>query len=104
MGPWLSAGCLDVVSVAMSGGAGLDDGDAGDPPLEDAVGGSPSGESVAAQEADGVVGEDAVAAAAVGDDLLVMRELCQPVVELLEGNVDGAGQVAAGVLGFGSDV
>ena len=62
-----------MVSVAMSGGAGLDDGDAGDPPLEYAVGGSPGGESVGVQEADGVVGEDAVAAAAVGDDLLVVR-------------------------------
>ena len=50
------------------------------------------------------MGEDAVAAAAVGDDLLVVRELGQPVGELLEGDVDGAGQVAAGVLGFGSDV
>jgi hypothetical protein len=94
MGPFLSPGCLGVVSVAMSGGAGLD-GDAGDPPLEDAVCGS-HGESVGVQEADGVVGEDAVAAAAVGDDLLVVRELYQPLAELLEGDVDGAGQVAAG--------
>src|SRR5687768_7650390 len=100
MGPFPSPGCLGVVSVSMSGGTGLDL-DTGDPPLQDAVGGSPGGESVGVQQADGVVGEDAVAAAAVGDDLLVVRELCQPAAELLEGDVQGAGQVAAGVLGFG---
>src|SRR5688572_25440932 len=58
MGPLLSPGCLGVVTVAMSGGTGLDDGDAGDPPLEDAVGGSPGGESAGVQLADGVVGQD----------------------------------------------
>jgi hypothetical protein len=50
------------------------------------------------------VGKDAVLAAAVGDDLALCGQLCEPVGQFLERDVDGAGEVAGGVLRSGADV
>jgi hypothetical protein len=57
--------------------------------------------------ADGVVGEHAVGAAAVGDDVFVFgnsgEELVEPV-QSIGWDGDGSGEVAGGVFDFGSDV
>jgi hypothetical protein len=49
------------------------DGVASQPPLEHPVDGPPGPESVGGQNADRVVGEDAVLATTVGDDLAICR-------------------------------
>ena len=59
---------------------------------------------MAAQQPDCVVCEHAVPAAAVCDDLAVRWQLRKPLSEFLEGDVEGSGQVASGVLGLGSHV
>ena len=54
-----------------------------------------------AEATDGVVGIDAVWAAAVGDDVAALRELVGDLVEAVEpvwGDVHGAGEVTGGVL------
>src|SRR5690606_21576951 len=67
-------------------------------PLEHAVLETERVDALAAQEAYGVVGEHAVGAAAVGDDLSLLTQLVDGGRELVEGEVAGAGDVAGGVL------
>ncbi len=54
---------------------------------------------MATQQADRVMREHAVAAAAVGEDVAVRWQLGKPLGELLEGDVDGTGEVPRDVLG-----
>ena len=60
--------------------------------------------AAAAQESDGVVGEDAVRAAAVGDDLDVGGEVLDVGGEPVDRDRTGAGDVSCGVLGLGAHV
>ena len=58
----------------------------------------------AAQLADGVVGKDAVRAAAVRDDVGVLGQRAKLAFELTDRNRSGAGDVPGRVLGFGPHV
>ena len=89
--------------MAPSAGGGLQ-WEAGEFPFEDAVGGALGGDAVLVEEADGVVGEDAVAASSVGDDLAVGGEFGQALGQLVEGDVERSGEVSGGVFGVGAHV
>jgi hypothetical protein len=54
--------------------------------------------SLCGEQADGVVGQYAVGAAAVGDDLLIVREVGELVGEFVEGDAQRARDVAGCVL------
>jgi hypothetical protein len=62
--PWQARSCAGWLGCVAGG-----DGQAGQPPFGHPAGQAAGGASLGAQQADGVVGEDAVWAAAVGDDL-----------------------------------
>lgn len=72
------------------GGAGVH-GNAGDAPFEDAGGGPAGDQAAGGEQPDGVVGEHAVLAAAVGADLAIAGQLGEPWLEFLQRDVDGAG-------------
>ena len=61
-------------------------------------------QSLLAQQADGLVREGAVGAAAVGDDLSVGGQLGQPPPQLTDRDRDRPGQVAGGILGGGPHI
>jgi hypothetical protein len=69
--------------VGVSGGA-FRDGQAGQAPLEHALVEAAGAATSGGEAVDGVVGQDAVGAAAVGDDLDVGGQLIEAVLELLE--------------------
>ena len=71
--------------------------------------GSPSSsrraaEALLAQQGHGLVGEGAVGAAAVGDDLPVSGQLGQPPPQLADRDGDRPGQVPGGILGGGPHI
>lgn len=76
---------------------------AGVAPLGQAVLQTEGALTATSEVADGVVGVDAVGAAAVGDDVAVVGEIVEPV-ELVGWDVDGTGEVPGRVLGGGADV
>jgi hypothetical protein len=79
----------------------LDSGGDGQPreaPLEHPVGQSLCLAAVEVEQPDGVVGEDAVGAAAVGHDLSIVGKLGKPVGELVEGDADRARDMPGRVL------
>ncbi len=61
-------------------------------------------EAARAQDGDGLVGEDAECAAAVGDDLLRRIELGEPRFERAERDVQSAGQMSQSEFIFGPSV
>ena len=79
-------------------------GQVGASPFREAVLETACRAAAAAQETDGVVGEDAVRAAAVGDDLEVRGEVLDVAGELVDRDRAGAGDVPGCVLGLGAHV
>ena len=59
---------------------------------------------MAAQSGDGLMGIDAVGAAAIGDNLGVMRKCWEDLLQLRQGGVQRAGNVARSVLVGGPDI
>ena len=91
----------------MRGPTGLPrrrDRQAGQPPFGHPPGEAARGASLGPQQADGVVGEDAVGAAAVGDDLGARGQFGEPLPELADRDGDRAGDVPGGVFGGRADI
>ena len=73
----------------------------GQAPIEHSVGQADSAPTVGGEQAHRVVGEHAVGAAAVGDDLGVGGKFGEACGELVDRDRDRSGDVSGGVLGAG---
>src|SRR6185437_6857493 len=73
-------------------------------PLQHPVGQAAGRPPAGGQQPDGVVGQHAVGAAAVGDDLGAVGQLGEPGLEFVQGKGDGPGDVPGGVFGGRADV
>ena len=79
--------------VVRSGG----DGEVGEAPLEHAVGQAHGGVAVLGEHPYRLVGQHAVGAATVGDDVVVVRQFGEMLGEFIEGNRYCGGDVAGRV-------
>src|SRR5918992_1334616 len=95
---------VGIAAPRLDRGSGGGDGQPGCFPFGEPVLQPPSREARLPQDGDGLVGEGAVGAAAVGDDLPVTGQLGQPPAQLADRDRDRFGEVPGGVLGGGAHV